>query len=437
VPQDYFQEMLCWIACARRPLSLGELETVLSTLARDFDEQPLDDTAESDNMDTSDSESVWNDWPDFETDLRTTFGSFMTLTRADGKTTEVLQSELNKNQSGDQSTDENPLEHSICFDEASDGEELVALPEFRSNRQTTIVQFSHASIRDFLFRNEAILPQYYRIDSIRANANIATRILAYFADDATIDSNKAPLYTYSADHWLDHLNDVDQTKLPLENRIRVLKLLFRIFHDPTRAYAFFERRIQYHMESFRRMSQTLLSIVNEWNSEDVQRGLSDDERVWISQARTSTSNLFRCVGREVCSEWLTSWEFLHPHYFHYTIEFLHKCSFIVSHPSLHDSLLSILPGNAIYWWKPGQILTFRSNVAWQDKTNNIYRKTIAHLLLKAEQPHSGGPYIHQRQLESSLKPLAMRKIQDGTHVSVGHFIYMSIWMPPPMNSVVL
>ncbi|EED21562.1 hypothetical protein TSTA_087980 [Talaromyces stipitatus ATCC 10500] len=118
IPQEYFQEMLSWIACAERPLTLGELQTAMSTMpSSDSQVDPID----------------WNDWPDFETDLRTTFGSLVTLIRADGKTAETLQSGFSERKVKEYGEDED--EASVDADGASaDSEELrvVDLPDFRS-----------------------------------------------------------------------------------------------------------------------------------------------------------------------------------------------------------------------------------------------------------------------------------------------------------------
>jgi hypothetical protein len=344
VAKDYFREMLCWIACVKRPLSLGELEAVLKTMVRDVGEQSsTDDKADSDDGESgkSDVSSGWKDYPEFERDLRTTFGSFIILTRADGKTTETIQSEYSSNKSRDANAEDEPPEYSNGSEELQDGDELsIEQPNFDSNRATTMVQFTHASIRDFLFRNEDVMPEYVRIDKNTASAHIVTRCLAYFANDPTIDARSAPI-GYGGDHWTDHLNEVDHTKLPVKDRVRVLKLLFRILHDPKTALEFFEFCIQYNMENFAHMSQTVLSTLNEWSSEDVTRALSDEENVWLSEARTSTSNLFRCVAREIGRNWLTTWNFLHSYHFHYTLEFLHGCGLIVS---IHIFLLfSFLP----------------------------------------------------------------------------------------------
>lgn len=330
VPQGYFLEMLRWIACAKRPLSLGELEAVLHTMVRDVGEQSADDGLDGGESGELDASSGLEDWPEFEADLRTTFGSFIILTRADGKTTETLLSEYNANKSRDFNADDEHPEHSNSSEETQDDEESpTEAPEFNSNRDTTMVQFTHASIRDFLFRQEFLLPQYIRIDKNTAYAHIATRCLAAFAHDPTIDASGASIH-YATEYWVDHLNEVDPAKLPVKDRVQVLKLLFRTLHDPTTAHDFFESRIQYYMKDFARMSQTLLSVVNEWSSEDVTGELSDEENVWLSEARTSTSNLFRCVAGEVGRNWLTTWEFLHPGHFHYALEFLHDCGLIVS-----------------------------------------------------------------------------------------------------------
>ena len=105
----------------------------------------------------------------------------------------------------------------------------------------------------------------------------------------------------------------------------MLKLLFRALQDPDNAHQFFEDCIQYYMESFRHISQTLLQVTNNWASEDVLRTLPPEESSWIAKARTSISDLFECVALAVARNWLQTWDYLHEFHFHYNIEFLHEC----------------------------------------------------------------------------------------------------------------
>jgi hypothetical protein len=320
IPQVHFIEMLLWIACAKQPLTLGELQELLNFMPREDSE--------------TDEDNVKNEWPDLETDLRTSFASFLTLTRADGETTETLQKkrvatpnriyeEDDEKGSDHLIANRKDLEYSDAREEDDDPSRELQ-EEFKSNPDTTEIQFTHASIRDFLFRKEGLMLDYVKVDQNQAHTHIAIGCLLLFANSG-IGKHGAVPFSYATPYWADHLAQVDPSKVQLEDRARVLKLLFRVLQDPDNARRFFVDCIQYYMESFRHISETLLQVTNNWASEDVLRTLSPEESAWVAKARTSISDLFECVALVVAREWLQTWGPLHNFHFHYNIEFLHEC----------------------------------------------------------------------------------------------------------------
>ena len=328
IPQAYFREMLLWIACAKRPLTLGELQELLNFMPREGGESSSDSETGEDNVE--------NEWPDLETDLRTSFASFLTLTRADGKTTETLQKKriANPNQMHEEG-DEKGSDHLIAngkdleysdTSEEDDDPSREFREEFNSNPDTTEIQFTHASIRDFLFRKQRLMRDYVKVDQNQAHTHIAIGCLLLFANSMRMvgKDGKAPP-SYATSYWADHLAQADPSKAQLEDRARVLKLLFRVLQDPDNAHNFFEDCIQYNMESFQHICETLLQVTNNWAGEDVLRTLSPEESSWVAKARTSISDLFECVALAVARNWLQTWDYLHEFHFHYNIEFLHEC----------------------------------------------------------------------------------------------------------------
>lgn len=331
IPQDYLREMLLWIACAKRPLTLNELQQLIHFTPRERGK------ASSDAGPGESEEKVNNDWPDLETDLRTTFASFLTLTRADGKTTETLQKErvasLNWKREdddgqGSEHVNENenePGQSDISEEDGGPSSEFRG--EFDSNQYTTEIQFTHASIRDFLFRKQSLMPGSVRIDKNQAHAHIAIGCLLHFTDNGwgmMGKDGRAPS-SYAYIHWIDHLNQANVSKVQLEDRTKVLKLLFGILHDPGNAYRFFEIGICLRDESFQETGGTLLQVTSNWTSEDVLSTLSSEERSWITKATRSLSNLFKVVASIAAQMWLQTWNTLYFHESRYYMELLYAC----------------------------------------------------------------------------------------------------------------
>jgi NACHT domain len=331
IPQHYFGEMLLWIACAKRPLTLGELQELLTSMPREGGESSPDSTTGEDD--------IVNDWPDLETDLRTTFVSFLALTRADGKTTETLQKErigrpsriqeeYDEQGSGHLNANGNDLEYSDASEE-DDEPSSEFRGQFNSHPHSTEIQFSHASIRDFLFREQSLMPEYVKVDQNQAHTRIAIGCLVLITVNfRMIGKNGRAPYSYAMHNWADHLAQADPSKVQLEDRARVLMLLFRVLHDPDNALQFFHyccTYINYRKENFQHICETLLQVTNNWASEDILSTLSSQESSWVAKAKTSISNLFECVALAVAQNWLQTWKTLDEYHSPIYIELLREC----------------------------------------------------------------------------------------------------------------
>jgi phage pi2 protein 07 len=116
---------LLWVACSKHPLNLAVIEALLKLKSPEGDGMIYCEGA-----------------------LRRQFASFLNLDREDGLTTAELQNKST------------PADVSDAFenggDQDTDGwafEDVENCTDFNSDKQTTTVTFSHASIGDF-FRNE-------------------------------------------------------------------------------------------------------------------------------------------------------------------------------------------------------------------------------------------------------------------------------------------
>lgn len=262
--KDDFKEILSWVTCAQRPLKLAELRTVLQL------RPPL-------------GEGV----PDLEERLRGQFASFFTLTRRDGLTTEALleragdQSEPNGKDFDTESGDDGDTEKSGGDDsddeseagtEASDGgllPEVEASDPYNSDFYTTVIQFSHASIRDYLVRESNPATREFSADlgisinTIEAEKHLAITCLQILTEELKVpadvdwksdysgdstseqggdnDDKKGsdkthPVYDledYAGDNFIKHLTRTQKLTLTTEDEQLITRSLLHLFVNPT------------------------------------------------------------------------------------------------------------------------------------------------------------------------------------------------------------
>jgi hypothetical protein len=257
--QDDFKEILAWVACAKRPLKLAELRTVLQL------RPPL-------------GEGV----PDLEERLRGQFASFFTLTRRDGLTTEALlerasyaadhaYSEANKSdiESGDdddsgKSEGEGSDDNSEAGTESSSGglfPEAQSSDLYDSDFWTTVIQFSHASIRDYLVRESNPATREFAADlgisinTVEAEKHLTMLCLQILTEELKMPLNVAwltdnscdsasedgsddtrPVYDlekYAGDNFMKHLTHTHKSTLTTEDEQLITRCLMNLLTDHT------------------------------------------------------------------------------------------------------------------------------------------------------------------------------------------------------------
>jgi NACHT domain len=258
--KDDFMEILAWVTCAQRPLKLAELRTVLRL------RPPL-------------GEGV----PDLEERLRGQFASFFTLTRRDGLTTEALlerASHAGTNKSDTEAGNDNESEKSGgdgSDDESDGGMESSSgglLPEVQSSDPydsdfwTTVIQFSHASIRDYLVRESNPATREFAADlgisinTVEAEKHLAMICLQILTeelrmpsdvdwltddsdDSASEDGNgnsdtkssddTRPVYDlehYAGENFIKHLTHTQKSTLAAEDEQGITSSLLRLLLNP-------------------------------------------------------------------------------------------------------------------------------------------------------------------------------------------------------------
>lgn len=203
--KDNFSEMLGWVACVERPLFLGELGLILKLIS------PAE-------------EAVLG----LEDDLRGRYASFFTLKRADGLTTEDLQRRAEQNSKVEH---EKHLKSKDELDASSDDDSDEG-QGYQSDPASTTVEFSHASVRDYLGQEGMPAELGIGIKTNDTQRQIATTCLSVITDHEHGTKYGQPnLSSYAASYFLQHLIQVDKFKVNDEDKRKIIPLLYSLFHD--------------------------------------------------------------------------------------------------------------------------------------------------------------------------------------------------------------
>lgn len=203
-------DMLLWVALAKRPLALGELDAML-------------------RLKTEEGEGVIY----LEGKLRKQFASFFVLTRDDSLTTADLQAPK-KILVDDE-------DEAAAGADVEDGlDDVENETDFDSNPATTTVAFSHASISDF-FRD----PKQGKVtdtgedhpavgvDMGLAQLQVTKTCLELIVDGSLLPrmNEAVSLQPYAARNWKEHLEDLDRSKLAASDRTYFATVLSRMLQE--------------------------------------------------------------------------------------------------------------------------------------------------------------------------------------------------------------
>ncbi|KAL8709500.1 MAG: hypothetical protein Q9220_005742 [cf. Caloplaca sp. 1 TL-2023] len=226
VNKQDLNEVLLWVTCAQERLTLGEMDTILKL------RPPLGEGL-----------------PDLEERLRESLASLFTLSRKDNLTTEQLQLQ-NFNTSHDKvsrSKIHDPLTlgneiHQDRYHESEDQEEGYDTSEdilnYDSPMETTYIEFSHASVRDFLLQEGREETRRWPadlgvgVDVDGAQFHMTTLLLSALCDQThpSLFFDNA-LTTYALKYSLDHLQHIKRSTLHTSEKLRIIQPLYIAFHD--------------------------------------------------------------------------------------------------------------------------------------------------------------------------------------------------------------
>ena len=298
VQRDDLNEMLIWTTFARTRLLLGQMDVILKLRGK-FGEPMYD----------------------LEDRLRGQFSSFFTLERKDKMTTESLQlaiqddirqeilshEEPSSDQADEQSNWHQPVE--------DHGEEDDVSRKYDSDFNTTLLGFSHASIRDYLVQEGRPTRRYpvdlgIGVDCNKAEHHITATCLSILCDfeheDMFLDCK---ILRYAADNFLKHLQEVDRSSLSTQQKQIIVRPLFNVFHnDPI-----IERWVDCCSSRYSSLilgypgDRDLSRCVRDWfaDEDDIFCDFTSQEKEQALYASRSDFNLLEQLARHCASRWLS------------------------------------------------------------------------------------------------------------------------------------
>ena len=297
VQKDDFNEMLTWTTFARKPLLLGQMDVILKLRGE-----------------------IGEGVPDLEERLRDQFSSFFTLDREDKETTESLQLATRNARHEtisheDHSGDAAGASHDVHQNAEDLEEEDYEARRYDSDFNTTVLRFSHTSIKDYLVQEGRPTTRKYPVDlAVGVDVNKAEHHITATCLSILCDTELESLFSdndmleYAAENFLKHLQMVDKSSLTKQEKRTVIRPLITIFQSDSVMGRWIENcsdpRSTF-VQSWLKDS-ALTRRVRDWFADEDNIGFDftaeDKEYLWY--ASRSDSNLFERFARYCASQWL-------------------------------------------------------------------------------------------------------------------------------------
>lgn len=273
---EYLNETLLWVTCADQPWRLSEIEAILRLKS-----------PEGDGM------------IDLEGALRRHWASFFSLDREDGLTTAELENGSAHLDAFNWRADEEKQDEYGIFEE----DHFMA---FNSKKDTTTVNFCHASIGDFLRdESEGKVSATGAHIGVGVNYHVAkAHILRTYLrlitnpDFATKANDLGHMLQHAARHWGDHLLTNSPSTGSSEDRREIAKMLLTAFRSE-------ESMSIWLGENNCALSLATIKAVRQWwQEQDVREFLSPEEKKFISTTEEEPVNLFKPMVMFCIKRWL-------------------------------------------------------------------------------------------------------------------------------------
>jgi tetratricopeptide (TPR) repeat protein len=308
--------ILAWVTCARRPLLLGELDEILripsgeqnlalkdrllGKLASIFTLSRLQGAV----ADLAEPEQASSPDPLVARDGQPTFLDF------DPQDADVsASSDTDHTDSDDES------------DASSDESEHIAwdvLLEF----STTQVVFGHKRIKDYLveakFTFDPIKPNAIGVDMRKAGVDITVTLLSVLCNEIPGKSHgRFSLIWYASGNFMKHLESIDVddiSRIPDTDKARILKLLYRLFHDEDciKMLLTVVGDDDVDVETFIKTwfaTDRYTELVRQWfrEAEELEDEAWDQSmREWMTKAGSSAKELLRPIALSASATWLAA-----------------------------------------------------------------------------------------------------------------------------------
>ncbi|KAG8529667.1 uncharacterized protein KY384_005148 [Bacidia gigantensis] len=274
-------EILAWVACTKRHLTLGELDTFFK-------------------IQSADGEGLI----DMEGDLRTRYASFFTITRVDGLTTEDLQS-YHKEPTDLESLV--PDDGVVCStstlinSDSNDGEDTKT--EFQSDPHTTVVNFAHASIGEFFRQNSGGIVAGVGLEIHDARLKVTRACLNMWCNDDVWDAlQENKFITSFAEDWMQYVEDIDLSAIELESKYEIQVLLKKTLREDK----YIRRWLGLLIERFKEWyySDASSSVIKKWFKDEDIHFASDADQSNSATITPSDTEVFRQVTEVAATAWL-------------------------------------------------------------------------------------------------------------------------------------
>ena len=238
-------------------------------------------------------------------ELRNRYASFFTLTREDGRTTEDLQRihlELPhfSNHDVDRGTYDSHFSiRDLGENNFSNDAEAVK----KSDPETTMVSFAHASIGDFFRQDSGGKVAGVGIDIHETRVSVAKTCLNFWCSDTVWKNwqdNK--IVRYASENWPRHLDDIDLRIISNEAKHEVGILLMKTIREEVCIKRWSPKTFQ--GEQTWLYSETCSSTIARWFKDElVALCFDDSDKEWVASLSSDTE-VFVPVIIAIATEWL-------------------------------------------------------------------------------------------------------------------------------------
>ena len=286
---DDLNELLSWVTCAKRPLTLGELDDIMKLKSKDG-----------------------TGIIDLEASLRKRFASFFAVKREDGLSTDELQRGLIR-----QYVDNEPNDDDGEQDVSSEGDlddEFDADMEIVSDPLTTEVTLAHASIGDY-FRDETeVKTTAVGVDINHSRAAITVTLMSIISDNDLFEEWKNTAFaSYACNHWQDHLASIRMDAVDLSTTLKITSYLLAMIRN--------SEVVSRWMAKQRTLEKTWFyhdgnrSTIRRWlcgAKADIQGKVSEGDIQWIdSLYPQSNADVMDLAAKIATTEWLKGYMWDH------------------------------------------------------------------------------------------------------------------------------